>query len=81
MPRDVVLHGALLEGTGTQMDKPYPRFKRERGGGRCFAKGTFCRRVRGASTERGSLRRDRWSSARESMDPISAARADDLVLA
>jgi len=22
MPRDVVLHGALLEGTGTQMDKP-----------------------------------------------------------
>ncbi len=24
MPRDVVLHGALLEGTGTQMDKPLP---------------------------------------------------------
>ncbi len=23
MPRDVVLHGALLEGTGTQMDKPH----------------------------------------------------------
>jgi len=22
MPRDVVLHGALLEGTGTQMEKP-----------------------------------------------------------
>ncbi len=26
MPRDVVLHGALLEGTGTQMDKPLMRF-------------------------------------------------------
>ncbi len=25
MPRDVVLHGALLEGTGTQMDKPLER--------------------------------------------------------
>ena len=25
MPRDVVLHGALLEGTGTQMDKPLTR--------------------------------------------------------
>jgi len=24
MPRDVLLHGALLEGTGTQMDKPFP---------------------------------------------------------
>jgi len=26
MPRDVVLHGALLEGTGTQMDKPLALF-------------------------------------------------------
>jgi len=30
MPRDVVLHGALLEGTGTQMDKPLPVFARAR---------------------------------------------------
>jgi len=28
MPRDVVLHGALLEGTGTQMDKPLFRLAR-----------------------------------------------------
>jgi len=26
MPRDVVLHGALLEGTGTQMEKPLKKF-------------------------------------------------------
>jgi len=26
MPRDVVLHGALLEPTGTQMDKPLDKF-------------------------------------------------------
>jgi len=28
MPRDVVLHGALLEGTGTQMEKPFPQIER-----------------------------------------------------
>ncbi len=30
MPRDVVLHGALLEGTGTQMDKPLQENARAR---------------------------------------------------
>ena len=29
MPRDVVLHEALLEGTGTQMDKPLAQFGRD----------------------------------------------------
>ncbi len=32
MPRDVVLHGALLEGTGTQMDKPPGLFRYEPSG-------------------------------------------------
>jgi len=27
MPRYVVLHGALLEPTGTQMDKPLPKYR------------------------------------------------------
>ncbi len=30
MPRDVVLHGALLEGTGTQMDKPLEGIRQRR---------------------------------------------------
>ncbi len=38
MPRDVVLHGALLEGTGTQMDKPPRRFH---GGVVCGGVGTL----------------------------------------